>query len=200
VKYARSVDSVVNAGVQVDEEEDIEEDRINEDDDFDVVDGDDGVDSLAQQYILNDIKYELNKLDFNTHRIQCAAHTLNLVVKDGLEKTECVRVVIAKVANFVNKVHKSHNDTTTLEEFKCTLQSHNVTRWNSQLVMIKSFLNLPVNVVNLLHPTYDAKRITGEDRLILADLVSLLMPFYDLTIDLQSDSSSICILYGDILG
>jgi hypothetical protein len=119
IKYTQTIDDVIANS--------LDDDYINNDDN----DDDDDVQEVNfgyQTIILDDIEQEIGLVDFGTHKTKCVAHTLNLVVKEGLEKTELIKTAIGKVANLVNKVHKSSNDTTVLEDLKLTLQSHNVTR------------------------------------------------------------------------
>ena len=67
---------------------------------------------------------------------RCYAHSLKLVVRDGLKEAgQHLKTVVAMAANIVNFVWKSVNANKILEGAK-KLQASNATRWNSQLYMI----------------------------------------------------------------
>ena len=79
---------------------------------------------------------------FPTHS-RCYAHTLQLVLKDGLnDASQHLKNVIAKASNIVNHVRKSIHASELLDGEK-RLQTATTTRWNSQLTMIRSVLNIP---------------------------------------------------------
>ena len=69
----------------------------------------------------------------------CFAHTLQLVVKDGLQKQDSIGKVISKVSRLVSHVRHS---TTASELFsnELKLEIANATRWNSQVRMLRSLL------------------------------------------------------------
>jgi thiamine phosphate synthase YjbQ (UPF0047 family) len=75
--------------------------------------------------------------------VRCYAHSLQLVVKDGLKECNShLKQVVTKVSHIVNYVRKSVNASEILEDYS-RLQAANVTRWNSQLYMLRSILNVP---------------------------------------------------------
>ena len=70
----------------------------------------------------------------------CFAHTLQLVVRDGLN--ECgghLKQIISKASSIVSYVRKSVNASDLLQDEK-RLQAANSTRWNSQFYMLNSVL------------------------------------------------------------
>ncbi|CAF1154946.1 unnamed protein product [Brachionus calyciflorus] len=124
-------------------------DKDVEDDDFE----DDPNTVLTPQQQLTEQERELQLfsacLYMNVHRVSCSAHTLQLVVKDGLAKSSEISQIVAKICN---KVHKSTIYSEILEEVKKKkISSSNVTRWNSQLKMIESILNIPVGVMEKIY-------------------------------------------------
>ena len=82
-----------------------------------------------------DIYSELNQ------HIPCFAHVLQLVIKDGFKQASSINKVLNKVSTIVKHVRKSVNASEVLESEK-RLQAANVTRWNSQLKMIRSILRV----------------------------------------------------------
>ena len=81
------------------------------------------------------ISIEQDELTFEYQA--CFAHTLQLVVKDGMAKAGQISTVIKKCSNLVSFVHRSTIAADVLRG-KTRLQADNETRWNSQLKMIKS--------------------------------------------------------------
>lgn len=114
---------------------------------------------------------------------RCYAHTLQLVVKDGLkDASPHLKTVISKVSSIVKYVRKSLNATEILEGEK-RLQADNATRWNSQITMIRSVLEVSEEKLNKL----DTIRLTGYERKLLQELCLVLKPFEDATIMVQKE-------------
>ena len=80
--------------------------------------------------------------------VRCYAHSHQLVVKDGLKECNShLKQVVTKASHIVNYVRKSVNASEMLEDYN-RLQAANVTRWNSQLYMLRSILNVPEDELN----------------------------------------------------
>ena len=62
-------------------------------------------------------------------------------VKDAFKQASSINKVLNKVSTIVKHVRKSVNASEILESEKC-LHAANVTRWNSQLKMIRSILRV----------------------------------------------------------
>ena len=103
----------------------------------------------------------------------CFAHSIQLVVKDGVAKAGQIGNVIKKCSKLVSFVRKSTIAADVLKDEK-RLQADNVTRWNSQLKMIRSVL--AIDERKLLEFD-DAPKLTTHERNILHDLVEILTPF-----------------------
>ena len=98
--------------------------------------------------------------DLHEH-IPCFAHTLQLVIKDGLQQAPNVKRVLGKVSAIFAHVKKSVHSSEVLETEKC-LQTATVTRWNSQRSMIKPILKIPadkLNSINAHHTLSPYKKI-----------------------------------------
>ena len=115
--------------------------------------------------------------------IPCFAHVLQLVIKDGFKQASNINKVLSKVSTIVKHVRKSVNASEILEPEK-RLQTANVTRWNSQLKMIRSVLRVSDEKLTCL----DTQTLTEYDRKILEDLVEILTPFETTTHCVQGDS------------
>ena len=85
------------------------------------------------------IKIDLQPLVIRPH--SCLDHTLQLVVKDGLKNATQIQQNWVKFQIVPHVRHSSQ--ACDLFENDPKLQMANVNRWNSQLTMIKSLLNVP---------------------------------------------------------
>lgn len=120
--------------------------------------------------------------DFPEHR-RCYAHTLQLVVKDGLKEVSShLRNIIDKAATIVKYTRRSLLATDTLEGEK-RLQCANDTRWNSQIIMIRSVLNIPEETLNKLETVH----LTSYERKLLQELCCVLKPFEEATTKVQTE-------------
>ena len=106
----------------------------------------------------------------------CFAHTLQLVVKDGLKEAGALTKVIAKASKVVAYVRKS-TIATDLLEGEGRLQAANATRWNSEVKMIRSVLKISQQKLDQL----DCTKLTAYDRHLLQDLITILTPFEEAT-------------------
>jgi len=139
-------------------------------------------------------------LAYLSERVSCFAHTKQLCIKDCLQDPEFLKSYIgkqlAKVANFVNSVRKSVNATSYLQSKKITLRAKNVTRWNSQLVMLQSVLKDHEEVNATLTMIQSRDKRTNQDYLALSELVSVLLPFKEAVQQVEGEnvvtSSCIC--------
>ena len=80
--------------------------------------------------------------------------------------------VINKASSIVSHIKKSIHASEFLEDFK-RVQASNVTRWNSEVKMIRSVLNIPADKLDQL----DTQKLTHHDRSLLTDLLEILSPF-----------------------
>ncbi|KAK2192686.1 hypothetical protein NP493_25g04019 [Ridgeia piscesae] len=103
----------------------------------------------------------------------CFAHTVQLVVKDGMKAAGTLRSVIGKASNIVSHARKSTISTELLEGHR-KLQAANVTRWNSEITMIRSVLRIPQETLDQLDTMH---KLTHHDRILLGELCEILAPF-----------------------
>ena len=112
----------------------------------------------------------------------CFAHTLQLIIKDGFKQANAIVKVLKKASSIVSFVKKSTIATELLESEK-SLKKDNATRWNSQLMMIKSILRIPEDTLNSL----DTVHLSTYERKILEEVVEILTPFETATHCIQGD-------------
>ncbi|KAJ8315996.1 hypothetical protein KUTeg_006010 [Tegillarca granosa] len=119
--------------------------------------------------------------------VRCYAHSLQLFVKDGLKECSThLKTIVNKASQIVNHVRKSVNASDLLEDCN-RLQAANVTRWNSQLHMLRSVLNVPEDKLNKID--YKVK-LSSYERKLLQELCNILEPFEKATLLVQSENSA----------
>ena len=89
---------------------------------------------------LDDLKPD-TILNFNPKGLTCAAHTLQLVIKDGLKVSKDIFETISKISTLIYSIRKSCPAMEELEKKEIGLKTSNATRWNSQLTMIRSIID-----------------------------------------------------------
>ncbi|CAF1982946.1 unnamed protein product [Rotaria magnacalcarata] len=78
----------------------------------------------------DEVENELDKRE-ELIRLPSFIHTLQLVVKDGLDGSGCTRSAMAKVTEIAKLSHKSIPVAEKLQEFKLSILLAVITRWNS---------------------------------------------------------------------
>ncbi|CAF2937630.1 unnamed protein product, partial [Rotaria sp. Silwood2] len=122
-------------------------------------------------------------------RISCFAHTIQLCVRDGLKNETQISRVLEKcrlVAKFSNQSSKIAD---ILEELNKHIHKMNITRWNSEYLLIKSILALDKKDLALITKAMDYPVIfLCDDFKILEEMIEILEPFYEISIKCQSDT------------
>lgn len=85
-------------------------------------------------------------------RYPCMAHTIQLVVNDGLkEATDRIKQVVGKCKKLVSSIHQSGKATEMLErEAECHIPNANATRWNSTYQMLNGVIKVDERKPGLL--------------------------------------------------
>ena len=129
-----------------------------------------------------DLKVE----DLFPKHMRCYAHTLQLVVRDGLDDcNQNMKRIISKATKLVAHVRKSVYSSEILESEK-RLQAANATRWNSQLRMLKSVLDVPEEKLN---ETDASVKLTSYERKLLSEICNILEPFETATLLVQKEKN-----------
>lgn len=119
-------------------------------------------------------------------RLPCFAHSLQLVIRDGLQNLTVCRGALAKTSKLANIVHQSSVFRTAFEATfgpGRAIPVTNSTRWNSVFHQLRSIMDLEHSKLA------DVLRDTNHDNLILSkkdieqlnELVDLLAPFAEAT-------------------
>ncbi|XP_045172971.2 zinc finger BED domain-containing protein 4-like [Mercenaria mercenaria] len=150
-------------------------------------DGDDNlkaVESLCDE--TESCETETDTFDNFPKHCSCFAHSLQLVVKDGL--AQCgnhLKQLISKASTIVSYVRKSVLASEYLEDEK-RLQAANCTSWNSQLYMIQSVLAVPEDKLSSLDCP---QKLSSYERKLLGEVWQLLKPFEEATLEVQRERS-----------
>lgn len=169
-----------------------EEISIDHDDMINEVDNDDDeqiVDESLWQDLNDDDAIEVSVvLDQSClKRLSCFAHTLQLVVRDGISKLATATGMLAKISKLANNVHQSALFKAAFEskfgvEGK-SIPSTNATRWNSVFRQLKSVADLDqMKLIDILKETNHQNLIlTSRELGSLQELVEILQPFAEAT-------------------
>jgi len=119
-------------------------------------------------------------------RYSCTAHTLQLVVNDGLkEATDKIKQLVGKTKKLVGSIHMSCRATELLErETGHGIPLANATRWNSTYVMLKALLKASENnglLLRLAEEIGSDVHFSEKDLLTLKELCNLLEPIASAT-------------------
>lgn len=130
-------------------------------------------------------------------RIPCFAHSLQLTVRDGLQKSAVSRTAVAKCAKIANQVHQSAQFKEHFEEaFGKTrsVPSSNETRWNSVFRQISCIVSLDsAKLASTLNKAGHANLVLSvKETQQLRELVDILEPFADAT-DLAQGSTYVTV-------
>ena len=132
---------------------------------------------------------EEDEIEHLSEHLPCFTHTLQLVISDGFKQAGPINKVLAKARKIVSDVRTSTHGSDILGG-KNRLQANNVTRWNSQMKMIRSILSIPEDKLDQLQ----TEKLTKYDRSILEDLCKMLVPFEEAT-DLAQQSNGVSASY-----
>lgn len=131
-------------------------------------------------------KYTFERL--NCLRVSCFAHTIQLCVRDGLKNESQVRRVLEKC----HLLAQFSNDSTKMTDLLDDLQKHinktNVTRWNSEYLLIKSILSVERKDIEVISKSIDNTVVfLNNDFIVMQETVDILEPFYEISVKCQSE-------------
>lgn len=132
----------------------------------------------------NDVNEALDK--HSVTRLSCFAHSLQLTVKDAMDKCTSARPVLAKCSKMANLCHQS---ATFRHEFEVkfgngrSVPSTNATRWSSTFHQLSSVNELDQQALSevLRASGHDNLVFTAKDQAMLSELVQILQPFAEVT-------------------
>ena len=80
--------------------------------------------------------------------LPCFAHTLQLVVKDGIKHAMNAATALTKIAKIEKFSHNSTLFSEKLETLSKTIPHATKCRWNSQYLTIEAVLSIPMKILN----------------------------------------------------
>lgn len=119
-------------------------------------------------------------------RLQCFAHSLQLVVRDGLKETKIINCALAKVTKFCSLLHTTCGLKEAFEKTygaNRSISSAVATRWNSTLRLVQAVTDLDPQSLNTLleDERHKSLCLTGRELSQLKELVEILGPFLQAT-------------------
>ncbi|KAL7879730.1 hypothetical protein SRHO_G00019840 [Serrasalmus rhombeus] len=119
-------------------------------------------------------------------RLQCFAHSLQLVVRDGLKETKCINNAMAKLTKFCSLLHSTCSMKEAFEAqygANHSIPSAVSTRWNSTLRLVEAVTDLDLQNLNVLLETQGHKGLcmSAREWSQLKELVEILAPFLQAT-------------------
>jgi len=126
-------------------------------------------------------------------RLSCFAHTMQLVVKDGLDVATAARPVVAKCSKLASLTHQSAHFRTAFESkfgSNASVPAANATRWSSMFSQLSAVASLdPVKLTSVLQETNHPNLVLNvKERASLEELVEVLQPFAEVTELTQGDT------------
>jgi hypothetical protein len=122
-------------------------------------------------------------------RIACFAHTLQLVIKDGLETTE--RGFVKKIQDITSASHQCSSFAEKLDaEFKLSIPSIGITRWNSHFDNVRRLNRLNKDKLNQIlgECHYISLKLTNIDKEKLIDYIKIFQRFSEASIKSQAEN------------
>lgn len=132
--------------------------------------------------------------DRRGRRISCFAHSLQLIIRDGLKTVGLAKKALGKCSKLASLVHQSPLFRTSFESaFGAgrSIPASNDTRWNSTLRQLKAILDLDqVKLTQVLkETTQDNLLLSAKDLQQIQELVDILLPFAEATDLTQGDKT-----------
>ncbi|CAF0828407.1 unnamed protein product [Adineta ricciae] len=125
----------------------------------------------------NDVYIRDNPSDV---RLACFAHTMQLCIRDGLKNATYIPKVLGNCKVIAKFAHKSSKIADLLEPLNKNIYKYNLTRWNSEYMLIKSIVSITSSMENPI-------KFSSNDFAVLEDLIDVLDPFCDISMKCQAD-------------
>lgn len=152
-------------------------------------------DNLDDEHLWEDItSVEDTELPWSSgERLSCFAHSLQLVVNDGMEEVRAISSTIAKTSRFTTLLHSSSQFKDKFEamfDTNRTVPAANTTRWNSTFEQVQALTALGLN--EMCSKDYGDVVFSVHEWNQLKELSAVLAPFSEAT-DLTEGEKSVTI-------
>ena len=119
------------------------------------------------------------------------SHSLQLVVKDALKGLPKIEQAVEHVAKLIASASSSYLIKSRLELLNGFLGKRCQTRWNSEFLMIRSFLNFTDDELETIFIDNSTTVLSPDKRGLLEELLLVLDGVYEATLCLQKEQFSI---------
>ncbi|XP_035764445.1 uncharacterized protein LOC118454313 [Neolamprologus brichardi] len=117
-------------------------------------------------------------------RLSCFAHSLQLVISDGIKEVKAIASAIAKASKFTNLLHSSSNHKDLFGAHfgsNKSIPAANNTRWNSTYRQLKALITLDHRAITEMCSDTENLVFSAREWAQLKDLCALLEPFSEAT-------------------
>jgi hypothetical protein len=169
---------------------DIDQDAI-ENDDLDETYVPRADDNYTKMFDIAKTSFDNITANNESYRIPCFAHTLQLVVNDGLKQISSVQPALLKVSKIAKLSHTSTGFADRLEQLGKSIPRANKTRWNSQFDTVEKLLRISPTELNDILISIKRKDLCllTKDYQILNEFSSLLTLFAEATSITQAENT-----------
>ncbi|CAF4226533.1 unnamed protein product, partial [Rotaria sordida] len=123
-------------------------------------------------------------------RLSCFVHTLQLCIRDGLKYGSHIPKVLGKCQALAKFSHKSSKFADLLEQLNKNIHRMNLTRWNSEYLLIKSIRSISKNELELIASMMDNPvKFSSNDLILLEEIIHILEPLYEISIKCQAETA-----------
>lgn len=131
-----------------------------------------------------------NNEDASSIRLSCFAHSLQLTIRDGLKDTPYLSRSLLKCIQLAQRSCKSTKIVDLLDDIGKTINRSNMTRWNSEYLLMKSIIGLGKKTIDEITDIIDDNELkfNNNDFIVLQEAVDILEPFAEITARIQADS------------
>lgn len=121
-------------------------------------------------------------------RMSCFSHTLQLTIRDGLQKHSYASKILMKCQTFSRLAHKSSKIADRLDHIHKHIERPNTTRWSSELMLIKSILSINRDdIESISNMMEDTVQFSSSDFTIMTELIDILEPFHFISSKCQAE-------------
>ena len=122
-------------------------------------------------------------------RLSCFLHSLQLCVRDGLKDASYMSKTLDKCRALAKVSHKSTKIADILDDLNKYISRANVTRWNSEYMLVKSILSIgKVGLESIASSMDNPIKFSNNDLTILQEAIEILEPFNEISIKCQSET------------
>ena len=121
-------------------------------------------------------------------RLSCFVHSMQLCIREGLKNSTYIPKLLKKCQKFSKISHKSSKIADALDDLNKRLNRMNVTRWNSEFLLIKSVLSIGKDHLESIASLMDNPiRFSNIDFIVLEEFINILEPFFEISLKCQAE-------------